>query len=92
MESTKAILFFGTPHQGADVAAWMGVLERLTAILGTRLAEVIKDLQTWSTPLLEFTTGFSELAPKFNIKTFFEQRSDHGVTIKPSLAINQICL
>ncbi|KAI9782759.1 MAG: hypothetical protein M1816_001711 [Peltula sp. TS41687] len=81
LDSTKAILFFGTPHQGADVAAWTGFLDKLTTILGIKSTEVTKELKTWSTPLLELSTEFSELAPRFNLTTFFEQRSYHGVTV-----------
>ncbi|OKL63855.1 hypothetical protein UA08_01111 [Talaromyces atroroseus] len=78
--STRAILFFGTPHQGCDVAAYLSGLGKAILLKNT---EVVDELARWSAPLVELTTAFSEIAPRYNITTFFEQRPTNGVIIVP---------
>ncbi|KAL4756001.1 uncharacterized protein BDW70DRAFT_164915 [Aspergillus foveolatus] len=77
-DSTRAILFFGTPHQGSDVSAYLGKL-RETVLLGR--SEIVDELAQWSALLAELTTPFSEVAPRYIITTFFEQKPTKGVII-----------
>jgi hypothetical protein len=81
LSSTKAILFFGTPHQGADSAVWAAYLGNLARGLGFRTAEVTQELQRWSNPLVELTTSFSGLAQKFFISTFFQLWDTCGIKV-----------
>jgi hypothetical protein len=43
---------------------------------------VTEELQRWSDPLVELTTTFSEIAPNYQITTFFEQQLTHGVMVR----------
>jgi hypothetical protein len=65
--SVKAILFFGTPHQGANAAVWATYLGHISKAVGIRRANVTKELQTWSNELVELTTLFSEQIPDLSI-------------------------
>lgn len=79
---TKAIIFFGTPHQGTDSAVWATYLGKLGKSIGLRSTQVTEELQRWSDPLVELTTTFSQIAPDFQITTFFEKRLTHGVMVR----------
>ena len=81
-DCTKAIIFFGTPHQGADVADWANYLGKFGRAIGLRSAQVTEELQRWSNPLVELTTTFSGIAHKFEITTFFEKRATHGILVR----------
>jgi hypothetical protein len=81
LASVKSIIFFGTPHQGADVAIWAGYLSHISSAIGIKRANVTKELQTWSKPLVELTTMFSEQLPDLLITTFFETRPTYGVIV-----------
>jgi hypothetical protein len=83
LQSTKCIFFFGTPHQGSDAAVWATLLTKLTAALCVRSSNVINRLETWSLPLVNLTTRFSQLAPNFAITAFFETADMHGVRVVP---------
>lgn len=82
LEATKAIVFFGTPHQGSDTATWMTYLCAISRGLGVKSAKVTHELERWSDPLVELTTNFSELAPRFLISTFFEEQKTNGVLVR----------
>jgi len=81
--SVKAILFFGTPHQGANAAVWATYLGHISKAVGIRRANVTKELQTWSNELVELTTLFSEQIPDLSITTFFEMQPTYGVIVVP---------
>ncbi|KAL4949046.1 hypothetical protein BDW69DRAFT_175260 [Aspergillus filifer] len=78
--STKAILFFGTPHQGSDIAAYLTGFQKAILLDKT---EFVGDIARWSAPLEELTATFSEIAPNYDITTFFEQRAIEGVIVVP---------
>lgn len=40
-----------------------------------------EELQRWSDPLVDLATTFSDIAPKFQITTFFEKQLTHGVMV-----------
>ena len=82
LRSTQSIVFFGTPHQGSDVAVWAGYLEAIGKPIGARDTVVSKELQRWSKPLVEQTTLFSEIAPNFAITTFYESLPFYGVIVR----------
>jgi hypothetical protein len=90
--SVKAILFFGTPHQGANAAVWATYLGHISKAVGIRRANVTKELQTWSNELVELTTLFSEQIPDLSITTFFEMQPTYGVIVStPCEWQSQIC-
>lgn len=81
LNSTKAIVFFGTPHQGSDIAGWGSFLGGLGSVIGIRDSNLVRELQTWSSPLLELSTVFADLAPRFQLTSFFEENKTNGVMV-----------
>ena len=87
LNSTRCLVFFGTPHEGVDAAIWAGYLGKLVRGLGIESTGVMQELKRWSNPLVELKTSFAQLAPRFLIRTFFETHSLHNVLVSdnPSL-------
>lgn len=85
LDSTKAIVFFGTPHQGSDAATWASFLGSVGKAVRVRNTDVVEELRRWSSPLVELTTTFSELAPKFLTSTYFETKATNGVVVSSNL-------
>lgn len=56
------------------MATWATYLGRVGTGLGWKGTQVTQELQRWSDPLVELTTVFSEIAPQFQITTFWEKR------------------
>ncbi|KAM4063706.1 alpha/beta hydrolase family protein [Hirsutella rhossiliensis] len=83
LRATKAIVFFGTPHQGAGTAEWASFLGGLGQAVGLRSTEVVGELKRWSHTLVEQTTLFADLWERFDITTFYETMKTNGVMIVP---------
>ncbi|OHE97572.1 hypothetical protein CORC01_07187 [Colletotrichum orchidophilum] len=83
LQSTNAIVFFGTPHQGSDLAVWASFLGGLGRVVRLRNTRVVDDLKRWSNPLVELTTAFAEMWERFDITTFYETKKTHGVMMVP---------
>ncbi|KAK8189294.1 uncharacterized protein BKA78DRAFT_319145 [Phyllosticta capitalensis] len=83
LDSTNAIIFFGTPHQGSDLAKWASILNGLGKAFRVRNSAVVEELKRWSNPLNELTTTFSELAERFQITTYFETKPTNGILVVP---------
>ncbi|KAK0706163.1 hypothetical protein B0T26DRAFT_602542, partial [Lasiosphaeria miniovina] len=72
--ATKTIIFFGTPHFGAEKKQWNHLAQRYSQLSGSRgqasllLAAMIRD----SGDLAEISEDFTEVAPKYKIISFFE--------------------
>jgi hypothetical protein len=83
LASTKAIAFFGTPHQGADPAKWATALGHIAKVVGIRATKALQDLRTWSDPLVELSADFCNLPRKHNITiyTFFETSKTNKVQV-----------
>ena len=62
---------------------WATLLTKLTTALRIRSSNAITQLKTWSLPLVDLTTRFSQLAPDFAITTFFETVDTYGVRVVP---------
>lgn len=60
LDSTKSILFFGTPYQGADAATQAVYLLKISGVVGVQNTKVTAELICWSNPLVELTKVFSE--------------------------------
>ncbi|KAH7069381.1 Alpha/Beta hydrolase protein [Paraphoma chrysanthemicola] len=73
-QSTRGILFFGTPHRGADLAFWGDIIAKIakTVFLNPK-RELIKDLKTNSQPLVQVSEDFRPIADKYKIVSFFEE-------------------
>jgi hypothetical protein len=93
LNSTKYLVFFGTPHQGADVAVWATYLGNLGQGLGFGSNPVTQDLKRWSTPLVELAVNFGQIASRFDIVTFFEQSETYGVMVRNVIVLvtKQMC-
>ncbi|KAL4982522.1 hypothetical protein BDW68DRAFT_182459 [Aspergillus falconensis] len=82
LKSTQAIIFFSTPHQGTHTEAW----DAFFASLGRadlQEFEVVEELKQWSNMLAELTSEFGELAPGFQMTTFYESEETNGVLVVP---------
>ncbi|KAL4943815.1 hypothetical protein BDV06DRAFT_220878 [Aspergillus oleicola] len=80
VDSTKAIVFFSTPHQGADAGAWNAIFASFQQAK-IQDAVVAQELTVWSSMLIELTTGFAGIARNIQITTFFETIATNGVVI-----------
>jgi len=59
------------------------MLSKITRAIRVRTSEVTQELETWSTPLVDLTASFSQLAPDFAITTFYETADTYGVRVVP---------
>jgi protein SERAC1 len=75
MESTIGIIFMGTPHAGADLAAWASILTNLTKIAKHANQDIVEVLKPGSQILAGLQQEFHRL---------LERRKQDG---KPQLKI-----
>ena len=69
----KAIIFIGTPHRGADMAAWGNFAARVLQALGTATnRRILADLQQNSGTLGQISQQFVERGSTLQMKTFYE--------------------
>ncbi|KXX73725.1 Protein SERAC1 [Madurella mycetomatis] len=72
--ATKGIVFFGTPHRGADSAKWLGSIANVVSALSNqRSSKFIPILETHSEELLEISQDFRGWAPQYALASFYEQ-------------------
>ncbi|VUC28700.1 unnamed protein product [Clonostachys rosea] len=83
LSCTKSVIFFGTPHQGADSATWAGYLSAIGRAVGITTTKITKELMRWSDPLVELTKAFSENQLAISITTFYEVYETHGIIVVP---------
>ena len=82
-ESTKAVLFFGTPHRGSSFADLGETMRRIASALGFDTAKQnIRTLEIDSGMLEECQKRFQQLTLRRNIKihTFHEARGMTGIS------------
>lgn len=80
LRSVYHLVFFGTPHQGANSTA--GFLASLGATVGgAKDGSIIRELKLWSPSLMEADAMFVDIAEGFTITTFFEKEKTHGVQV-----------
>lgn len=58
LESTVAVAFLGTPHQGASKADWLTPLTRLASVLRRTNKDIVKVLTPGSEMLANLTQDF----------------------------------
>ena len=74
--STKGVIFFGTPHCGAAVAKMTRILRDVLNVctIGSVRVDLLKDLETKSEALVELAEQFVERANNLKIITVYEGR------------------
>lgn len=75
LQQVKAIVFFGVPHRGSDLAYWASFATRLVeyGVLGFRgNHSYVSALQKNSQPFKDISSQFIERAAPLNIRTFYE--------------------
>ena len=74
---SKAVIFFGTPHRGADAASWANfAAQALRALqMGTATnTSLLSDLRKNSETLGQTSQQFVERGSTLRMKTFYETR------------------
>ncbi|KAK0645816.1 Alpha/Beta hydrolase protein [Cercophora newfieldiana] len=73
--ATKGIMFFGTPHCGAEEAQWKRLAQRYSRLPGSRgqASLLLEALTRDSNDLAEISEDFCHVAPKYRIVSFFEE-------------------
>lgn len=70
---TKGVVFLATPHKGSDFADYGNALAKIaTRLMNRPRPQLVNALQNNSQILMELTTRFTAIAPKFQIATFYE--------------------
>ncbi|KAI1157492.1 hypothetical protein F5B18DRAFT_644862 [Nemania serpens] len=72
--STKGILFFATPHRGADVAKWVNMIACIAAFsLRQPKSKFIQAMESNSKDLMEISEDFRSIVDKYAIISFYEE-------------------
>ena len=58
LEYTRAIAFFGTPHQGSELASWATIVNNMANLVKRTNTDIVKGLQSDSEALENVTQGF----------------------------------
>ncbi|KAH7082904.1 hypothetical protein BKA63DRAFT_501828 [Paraphoma chrysanthemicola] len=80
-DSTRSVIFFGTPHQGATAVDWTEKLELVSRVVGLKRSKVLKELELWSDSLLELSQTFFEQSNTLLITSFYERQPYNGVYV-----------
>ncbi|OKL63894.1 hypothetical protein UA08_01110 [Talaromyces atroroseus] len=70
IESTRAIVFFATPHHGSSRENWLHYIDSLEGVINIE-RRILDELCTWSQELVTRTAGFSNIASRLDITTFY---------------------
>jgi hypothetical protein len=70
--ATKAIIFFGTPHGGADKNSWKLVANGYSVLAGPR-SSLVSAITRASDDLEEIKEDFVQLSPVYPITSFYEE-------------------
>jgi hypothetical protein len=66
---------------GSGKAGWLTFLTNLSVhLVGTTPS--VEILETWSTPLVDLSVLFAEIADDFQLTTYFEKRNTWGLMVK----------
>jgi hypothetical protein len=93
LESTKAVLFLGTPHAGSAFAEMGDTLRAIVKAVGISAAnQNLRDLKTDSTMLDQCRSNFQTLHRRvgFEVYTFQEELGMTGIGI--AKADNKVCI
>ncbi|EAQ91490.1 hypothetical protein CHGG_03425 [Chaetomium globosum CBS 148.51] len=71
--ATKGIIFFGTPHGGADKASWKLVASGYSLLGGGPASALVDAITRASDDLEEIKEDFVQLSPLYPITSFYEE-------------------
>ncbi|KAH6636028.1 hypothetical protein F5144DRAFT_508141, partial [Chaetomium tenue] len=71
--ATKGIIFFGTPHGGADKASWKLVASGYSLLGGGPASALVGAITRASDDLEEIKEDFVQLSPRYPIISFYEE-------------------
>lgn len=75
-----AMVFMGTPHRGADTAAWATTATRLAKAIGKAgNDDIVASLKSGSPVLQSLNDTFAGIQARFNIVTALEGSQMHGI-------------
>lgn len=77
LENTTAIIFLGTPHQGADLAKWLGLAKTLVAWATLHKENpnpLAVELEPFSDTLGDVAGEFKDIGSNFIMRSFVEQK------------------
>jgi hypothetical protein len=81
LDCVKAVVFFGVPHRGADLAYWATftsmILQTMQLGFGTN-PNFVTDLQRNSRTFADISKQFIERGDKLRIRTFYETEKIYG--------------
>ena len=72
LASTKAVLFFSTPHRGVDASAISDFSMRFASVLGLTNRHLLDYLSRESLDLQNLLQSFAPISQSFDIFTFYE--------------------
>ncbi|KAI0454754.1 hypothetical protein F5B21DRAFT_514460 [Xylaria acuta] len=84
LSSTIGVIFMGTPHQGSNIVNWTSFLRNAIQFMsGTNLVrtDLIGELSTHSTTLLEISKSFLPRSANLTIMSFIETQSEPPLTV-----------
>ncbi|RYP29052.1 hypothetical protein DL767_006914 [Monosporascus sp. MG133] len=79
--ATHTVMFFGTPHFGADKRKWLSIAEAFTTLAEDKVdyatgkrrpAKLVEMITRNAHDLAEISEDFCHVAPRYKIKTFYE--------------------
>lgn len=83
LSSTSGVIFLGTPHQGVVDAA--GLVRFLSKVVNSlKIQEsgcAPKELQLWSTELMDYAKDFSQIVNRLAVWSFFETHKTADVRV-----------
>jgi protein SERAC1 len=90
LDSIQGVAFFGTPHQGSDLAFWdhIGTSIVWAVALGySTNTTLAKDLKIDSVMLKSISESFAYRGAKMRIRSFYETESMRGLNCRVGEAI-----
>jgi hypothetical protein len=81
-KSTRAVLFFGTPHRGSSMATWGLIASRIASVMFDTNTAILKQIQVSSPELQNLRERFGGLLKKnvFQVRSFQEGLGMVGIT------------
>ncbi|KAH8588043.1 hypothetical protein B0O99DRAFT_377762 [Bisporella sp. PMI_857] len=83
LQSTRSVLFLGTPHHGvSNLAGLAQLLTKISSSLRLRNHTfAAEELRLWSPTLVDGARRFSEIISKLHVYSFFETNKTNGVQV-----------
>jgi len=82
-DSTRGIVFMGTPHHGADIAAWGRFLGKIGNVItiGFIRTDLIRDLKSKSRELTDIASSFVRRTTRLRIVSIYERGTMGGILV-----------